>query len=565
MDLPVAAWKRRKRMARHAGHLHLARYREIAEVLAEEGLGALAVSLSLPEALRSRHEPSATTPERLRRALERLGPGAVKIGQLLSTRPDLVPDEYRVELKRLQDDVSPLPFEAIEGVIRESFGAPADEVFATFEHTPIASASIGQVHAARLKSGEDVVVKVQRPSILALVETDLDIMRMQARRLSESGLLPSYIDAIGLAEEFAHAVRQELDYVAEASNIERFRTAMEHNETVTIPRVFHEYSNRRVLTLERLYGIPFNRLDLIDEAKLDRHGLAERGIRAYLSQIFELGVYHADPHPGNLFALPGDRIGFTDFGRVGRVLPGIGDVASDLLLGVVDRDADLAADALWQATVDPGMVDFEQLRLRLSVLIGKYYGVALGEFRVGEVLQDLLDLTREHRLRLPSELVMLLATMALLEGVGRDLDPSFDFIAVARPYAAGVARRDAAPDELTRKLVRTARRWLRTFTGLPSSVDRALRRIAEGELRIAVRPEGYERFLDRAEELADRLAFAVLIASFVIGFSTLLTVEWLARWIQVVLLLGMVAAVVVSAWMFASLLLARLRGRRSSG
>ena len=552
-------------MASAAPHGHLARYREVATVLAEEGLGAVAVRMGLPGALRGAREleRDATTPERLRRSLERLGPAAVKVGQMLSTRPDLLPEEYRVELRRLQDHVSPISYDLVAEVIRVELGGLPEEVFEHFEHEPWASASIGQVHAARLPGGAEVVVKVQRPGVIPTVETDLDIMLTQARRIDASGVVSDGIDVLGVAEEFARAVRAELDYLTEADNVERFSAIFADSEEVRIPHVFRDFTSRRVLTLERLYGIPFNRPDLLDEAHIDRHDLANRGVCAYLEQIFEFGVFHADPHPGNLFALPDNRVGFTDFGRVGTVSPGVGDIAADLLLGVIDRDADLAADALLSASQDPGNVHYEELRRELSTLIGKYWGAALAEIRVGELVEDLLELVRAQHLALPSDLALLMATMAVLEGVGRDLDPSFDFVEVARPYADRMAREQLNPERVTRTVLRTARRLMRTTSQLPSALERALRRVGDGEFRVAMRPDGFERFLDRAEEMVDRLAFAILVAGFIVGFSRLLSVDGLPRWIQVLLFLGMLGALFVSAWMFISILLARWRGRRT--
>lgn len=548
-------------MPRDLSYTHLNRYREVARILADEGLGALAVRLGVPESFRSRHhEPDSTTPERIRHALERIGPVAVKAGQMLSTRPDIVPEEYRLELRRLQDRVAPVSFEEVCRVIEAELGAPPDQVFARFEHEPMASASIGQVHAATLTSGEEVAVKVQRPGILAHAETDLEIMLLQAKRLDASGLVQG-VTVAAVAEEFVSAIRAELDYLTEAENAERFAQVMAASDSVKVPRVFPAYCTRKVLTMERLEGIPFNRPDLIDEARIDRHDLAVRGVQAYLTQIFEIGVFHADPHPGNLFAMTQNRVGFTDFGRIGTVPQGLEDTTADLLLGIVDRDADLAADALLAVSMDGGQVDFEVLRQDISLLVGKYYGVELAAIRVGELLEDLLDLVRQHRLSLPPKLAVMMATLAVLEGVGHDLDPRFDFVEAVRPYAQRLQRRELAPEELARGALRASRRLVRAASELPSSVDRALRRVAGGEFRIAVRPEDYGQFLDRVEELADRLAFAVLVGAFVIGFSTLLSVEWLPTWLKGAMLVGMLGALGVSSWMFVSLLLARWRGR----
>lgn len=554
-------------MARLIAVSHMGRYREVTRVLAEEGLSALAVGLDLPGAhLRHDHAttPDATMPERLRRAMERLGPTAVKVGQMLSTRPDLLPEEYRLELRRLQDEVAPVPYEDIALIIEEDLGGPPDEVFATFAREPLASASIGQVHAATLPDGTEVVVKVQRPGIRAVVETDLDILRAQARKLERANVPPETVDIVAVADEFADAVRRELDYLTEAGNVDRFEAAFDESSGVVIPHAHPEYTTRRVLTLDRIFGVPFNRPDLLDEAGYDRHELANTGVRAYLTQIFRLGFFHADPHPGNIFAMSEGRIGFTDFGRVGVVNPGIGDAATDLLEGIVDRDADLATDALVGVSSSPARLDIDLLRREISNLIGKYHGTELGAIPVGALVEDMLDLVRLHRLGLPSGFVVLMATLAILEGVGRDLDPTFDFVEVARPYADQLAREQFRPAELSRKLLRTGRRLVRTLTDLPSSVDRALRRVAEGEFSIAVRPEGYDGLVSRLEELVDRLSFSVIIAAFVIGFSLLLTLESLPTWLHVVFFLGMLGAVGVAAWMFASIFLARWRGRRRS-
>lgn len=541
---------------------HAARYREIATVLTEEGLSAAAISFGLPGAKRraERDLPDSTIPERIRRSLERLGPTAVKVGQMLSTRPDLIPEQYRIELRRLQDEVAPISYDEVAEVIDEELGAPPLRIFANFEREPLASASIGQVHTAILKTGETAVVKVQRPGVRARVETDLDIVRVQARRLGDSGLVPAYVRTHDIAEEFSEAVRRELDYLEEADNIEVFRRLLSDSTDVCIPRVFREYTTHRVLTLSRVNGIPFNRLSLIDEAGLDRQELAARGVRAYLTMIFRLGMYHADPHPGNLFALDDQRIGFTDFGRIGHVQPGVRDVAADLLMAIVDRDADLAADAIVEASYNPGLIDLSTLEREMSALIGKYYGTQIGQVRVGEMIEDLLELVRRQQLSLPSSLVMMLATMAVLEGVGRDLDPTFDFVRIAEPFVRELTREQYSPDELARRGTRTLRRLGRTVSSMPASVDHALRRVGEGEFHVNLRPEGYEAFVARVEELVDRLSFSLLIAAFVVGFSLLLTNESLPRWVEIIAMVGMLGAVGVSTWMFVSIYVSRWRG-----
>lgn len=548
-------------MARVDGHA--ARYREVVSVFGEEGLSALAVSLGLLGARRMHPDAAdATVPERLRHALERLGPTAVKVGQLLSVRPDLLPEDYRIELRRLQDRVNPVPYEQVAAVVAAELGTPPEQAFAYFGREPMASASIGQVHAARLHDGTEVAVKVQRPDIRGQVETDLDILRSQARRVQASGIVPGSLDVQEVADEFADSVRRELDYLAEAGNVARFGAIFAGSSEVRIPSVHAAYTTRRVLTLDRLVGIPFNRPEELRAAGHDRARLARLGVGAYFRQMFSAGIVHADPHPGNLLALRDGRVGFTDFGRVVNVTPGMRDAIADLLLGIVDRDADLAAEAFEEMSFEPGKLDIGRLERELSVMIGKYHGTTLGQLPIGALVEDMFDLVRTHELALPGEFVMLMTILATLEGVGREFDPGFDFIEVARPLARELYQEEFEPEEVGRELLRSGRRLVRVASDLPSSVDRALRRVADGEFSVGVRPERYEAFLARAEELVDRLAFALLIAAFVIGFSTLLSMERLARSIQVLLTVGMVGAVGVALWTFVSIYLARWRSIR---
>jgi ubiquinone biosynthesis protein len=543
---------------------HTARYKEIASILADEKLIVPAASAGLG-ALLPRHKAredndERPVPVRVRSAIERIGPSAIKVGQLLSTRPDIVPPEWIEQLRGLQDDVPPIDYRLVEEAIEAELGAPPQLVFATFETTPIAAASIGQVHAATLSGGHPVIVKVRRPDIRKQVELDLEIGMRQIRWLDQHGQLPEGLDLVGIAEQFADALRAELDYEQEARNIERIAKEFGDDPNVFIPFVHWEHTTEGVITMDRVEGIPFNRLDLIDEAGLDRRELARRGVDAYLKQIFEHGVYHADPHPGNLFALTDGRIGFTDFGRVAALSGASRDAAIDLLLGFVYRDADLAAESLLEVAREPGRVRIGPLRSDLDRLLGKYHGRELSRIDITEFTMEVMSLVRHHRLGMPGDFGLLMSTMAVLDGVGAELDPEFDFVEQARPFTEEVASEQWSMGGIRKQFARFGRRFSRAATNLPLSADRAMRRLSEGEFRIAVRVSEYEPFVGRIEELVDRLAFAVLIAAFVVGFTLLLATEELAGWIHVLAGIGMIGASIVSIWMFASILLARRRG-----
>ncbi len=545
---------------------HVERYRQIAGILIDEGFdNALdATGLRRFAPVRSRfHREGGIEPDalgvRVRRTLERLGPTFVKVGQAASTRSDVIPEAIVQELMKLQDEVAPFPYEQVREIVKAELGGEPGEVFATFDEAPLASASIGQVHAATLDDGTEVVVKVQRPGITHQVEVDLDILLTQARFVGDHTEIGEYYDVVEIVRGFAEAVRGELDYIGEGQRAERIGAMFEHDDTVAFPKVHWEYTTQRVLTLERLNGIPFNRPHLIDEAGLDRTELAKRGIYCYLEQIFAYGYYHADPHPGNLFALPDGRVGFTDFGRVGTISQVGRDQLADLFLAIIDNDVQMAVDTLVDAAGIPGDLDVAALEAEVSRLIGKYYNRSLREVHIGELISEILNLVRVHHLMMSSELAVLLTTLAVLEGLGTQLDPNFDFVAVTAPFARKMADARMEPRALLRTLMRSLRRSSRMLTDVPESLARLLKRAGQGELRMAVRPTGLEPLMTRLEESVNRLSFALVVAAFVVGLSMLLrdtakpeAFIWIARF-------ALLAAVAVGSWFFVSAIIAHYR------
>ena len=438
-------------------------------------------------------------------------------------------------------------------------GDEPGKVFAAFDETPLASASIGQVHAATLDDGTPVVVKIQRPDVKRIVDVDLDILLTQARFVRDHTEIGEHYDVEELAGGFAEAVRGELDYVAEGQRAERLGRMFEHDDTVAFPKVHWEYTTRRVLTLERFEGIPFNKPQLLDEAGHDRAELAKRGIYCYLDQIFTYGFYHADPHPGNLFALPDGRVGFTDFGRVGSISQIGRDQLADLFLAIVDNDVQMAVDTLVDAAGMPGDLDVAHLEAEVSRLIGKYYNRSLREVHIGELISEILNLIREHHLMMSSELAVLLTTLAVLEGLGTQLDPNFDFVEVTAPFARKLTDARMEPRAVLRNVMRSLRRSSRMLTEVPESLARLLKRAGQGELRMAVRPTGLEPLMTRLEESVNRLSFALVVAAFVIGLSMLLQNTQkpdLFLWVARFALLG---AVAVGSWFFVSAIIAHYR------
>ena len=544
---------------------HLDRYRQIVGVLLDEGLDDLLDQTGLRRfqpvttRLRPERKQRESFAVRLRLTLERLGPTFVKLGQVASTRPDLIPDDVITELRKLQDDVSPFPDEEAFDLIERELGAPIDDLFVDFERTPLAAASLGQVYCAKLPDGTPVCVKVLRPGVEEVVDTDLDILRTQARFVAQHSEIANRYDVVEIADEFANAVRGELDYQIEAGNCERLGSAFADDDTVAFPRVYWEFTTSRVLTTERLFGLPFNRPEKLSEAGLDRAELAKVGIYCYLEQIFEHGFYHADPHPGNLFALDDGRVGFTDFGRCGTISKVGRDQLADLFMAIIDDDSGLAVDTLLNAAGNPGDIDVAELERDVSRLITKYYNKSLQQIRMGELIGEVLDLVRDHHLMLTSELALLLTTLVVLEGLGRLLDPKFDFVAVTAPFARRITSARLSPQALSRTFTHSLRRFVHIGQEIPESLTRLLRRAAQGEFRVAVNPTSLDPIMRRIEEVANRLAFALVVSAFVVGLAMLLSKTVLPDWFVWVARVVFAGALVVGSWFFISILNAHYR------
>lgn len=554
---------------RRAGLLpakHLDRYRHIAEVLADEGLHVFIDALGLgrlaPRGSRRRGAGDHLTVEQhARRALERLGVTFIKGGQALSTRTDLISPALATELRKLQDEVTPEPFDVVRAVVEGELEQPLEAAFAIFEREPLASASIGQVHRAELPDGTPVAVKVQRPGVRAQVDVDLDITLTQAQWVADHVMELADIDVVGVATEFADAVRGELDYVREARNAERLWRAFRDDETVAIPRVHWTHTTSRVLTLELLDGVRMNRMEDLDAAGHDRVLLAQRGIDAYLKMIFDLGFFHADPHPGNFLALPGDRVGFTDFGRVGTMSRESRERFTDLLWAAVNRDDELATDTFLALATSP-RIDEMTLQKEVARLIGKYHGRELGLISPTELFGEILGLVRNHRLGVSNDFALAIATLGVLEGVGTMLDPAFDFAQTATPFVESAMKDRMRPEELFERFTRGWRRSGRFFETLPSTVDRMLRRASRGEIRVAIVPRDYQGLVEQLSELINRLAFALVVAALVIGASSVLSASGVPAWLRVVGQIGLVLSLGVTVWFFWSIISSHYRGRR---
>ncbi|HET7489666.1 MAG TPA: AarF/ABC1/UbiB kinase family protein [Acidimicrobiales bacterium] len=385
---------------------------------------------------RPRRDERSTPAEHLRRALEELGPTFVKLGQLLSSRADVLPPSYQAELARLQDAAPPEPPGTVEAIVEAELGRPLAEVFARFDPVPLAAASIGQAHAATLAGGEAVVVKVRRPGAVALVEVDLAVLESAVRHVSRWVGTARRLDVAGLVGELARTLRAELDYEAEAAHAERIAADFAGDPTVHVPAVHREASTGRVITLERVAGIKVSDLAALEAAGVDRPALARHIVDVVLTMVFERGFFHADPHPGNLFAEPDGRLGLVDFGMVGVLTPATRARLVRVFIATSGADAAALARELLGLGTATRPVDRDRLVRDLDRVLEQLTGGPLGEVRLGPLLQAELGTVRRHGLRLPAELALLVKTAAMTEGLAAILDPDFMLLPAFAPYAA---------------------------------------------------------------------------------------------------------------------------------
>jgi ubiquinone biosynthesis protein len=539
---------------------HLRRYREIVRILARHGFGdalsqlGIGRRLGLPVRL-LRRDPAdleLTRPQRVRLALEELGPTFIKFGQIISTRPDLLPPEYINELSRLQDDVPPEPWEPIRACIEEELGQPIDQVFAHFDETPMAAASLGQVHAATLTSDQEVVVKIQRPDIEHVIDVDLDILYDLARLAQKRTALSQTYDLVEIAEDFAYTLRGELDYRREGHNADRFRENFCDEAYLYIPEVYWDYTTRRVLVLERIYGIKIDDVDALDAAGCDRVEIAKRSARMITKEILEDGFFHADPHPGNFVVMQDEIIGLMDFGMVGHLAPGDRSDLARLYVVAMQQDVLGAADQLMRMGVADRHVDRGALERDLRRMMHKYYGLSIEEFQVGEMIEEFMTVAYRHHLRFPTNLWLVGKTLGMIEGLGLKLAPDFDMFTFAQDYVRRYRRRLLLPTEWGPSVVRGSVDLADLMLRLPKQTTRLLDQAERGQLEMQMRMPDMDNAVDRLDRIANRLSLAMLTAAFTVGIGLVvrnIDLAWPWGWLTWFVMAGFIGVSILGIWL----------------
>lgn len=505
---------------------HLGRYRQIAATAASHGLGPLVAEFGLGWMIpyhwgllgHPRRELAYTRPEHLRTALAELGTTFIKLGQVLSTRSDLLSPPYVVELATLRDCAPPAPTEAIIERIEKELGAPVGNLFESFNSEPLASASIGQVHEAVLHSGESVVVKVQKPGVKEQVEKDLDILSDFASRGASSSYGATY-DLAALVDEFAWALRGELDYMREGRNADLFRRNFTDEDCVYVPRIFWEYTTVHVLTMEKIIGTPFEEAISESNSRLDRKALASNLTRWILKQIFEDGFFHADPHPGNFFLMDGDVLGVVDFGMVGYIDEESRDNLLKLLQAIMQQDSLSVMDLMAQLGAVGRAGNPAALGREIHRVLASYYGLELGEMRLATMLEDLMGTVRRHRLHIPADLAVLLKTLIMLEGLVERIDPQFPLAQVLEPYAEETRTRLKAAGRWAHRVARGAAEGAALSMELPATLRRLMGMLERGDLEVSLNHQELAEALSGFNSMLRRLAAAVLVGSAIIAWA----------------------------------------------
>ncbi len=508
---------------------NIIRYHQILQILAKYGFGDILQALRIDKYIKGlkwvQDEESVLSqprPVRLRLALEELGPTFIKLGQVLATRPDLLPQEYIHELTLLQDRVPEFPAKEAKMIILEELGALPEELFREFSEEPIAAASIAQVHWAVTKEGNPVVVKVQRPGIREIIENDIEIL-IHLAEIGEAHVEEfSIIQPSGIIKEFARSIEKELHFKIEATNARRFRAMLKNNPHLNAPRIFRKYSTDRVLTMEQVKGLRctefiHNREDYAWQFNL--RDIANYGVDSILEQIFVHGFYHADPHPGNIFLQEGDVLCFIDFGMMGRITLEDRRCFARLLDSVIRRDQERIVSGCLKFTDPLGEVDLVRLSEDICDLIDENLYLPIDELHLSEVFEKIMNILVMNRLRIKPDLYMLFKTVMTLERLGRDLDPHLKIIAHLEPFVKKLRWMTLSPSNLWRRFSGPAEDFIDVAGRIPLDIQKILAQTRDGNLQVRIKLADIDSLEDKMMKASDKLSYAIVLAALVIGSS----------------------------------------------
>ena len=545
---------------------HLKRYRDVAKVLARHGFGffveeiGLLHMLSLPKRLFADMEEidPKSVGERIRQVIEELGPTYVKIGQMASTRADVIPADILHELEKLQDNVPPFSFEAVSRIIEEELGSPLGEIYSSFDEKALAAASIGQVHCARLHTGEKVAVKVQRPQIKAMIETDLEIL-MDLATLAEHRMeRMERLQLRDVVEEFAKSLRNELDYTVEARNSEKIAKQFKSDPTIYIPTIHWDYSTQTVLTMEFVEGQKLNQFEGFDEEGYDRKALAEHLVKALFHQVLIEGFFHADPHPGNILLLEGGVIAFIDFGMVGRLTLDMKNNFASVVIAMMRQNTESMIKAVLRIGIVPDDVKLSLLTNDVDELRENYVDVPMSRISLGEAISDLFEVAFRHRIRIPSDFTLLAKCLLTLEGIVEKLDPQLSIMDMAEPFGIQLLKERYRPSTIAGRIWHNITDYGDLLVDLPKQLKDLMRDMVRGRVRLEVSVPELDIFLKKLDRITNQLSFSIILLSFSIVMAGLIIASSLGSqpiliWRIPAIEIGFGMATLMLLWLFISI------------
>ena len=546
---------------------NLMRYQQIIGIILKYGFGNIIDAMHIDRYIESGRElipfvkshekvEKLSKNQRIRMVFEELGPTFIKMGQVLSSRPDLIPVALLNELAQLQDHVPPFGFDNVKAIIASEFGRPYDEIFKSIEKIPFASASIGQVHKAWTNSNIQIAVKIQRPGIRKIIETDLEIMLHIASIMENNIEEVAFFKPVKIVEEFAKTLAKELDFSIEASNMERMAEQFKDDKTIHIPKVYFDESSVRVLSMEYIRGIKADDVDAIKLAGLDTKLITRRGADFYMKQVFEHGFFHADPHPGNIFILEKNRIGPVDFGMVGFVDQQTREVFVDLIHSITTDNFKLTARLLCELSEYENQPDLKLLEKDLSLFVSTHLLKSLKDIKTARMVNQFLELCAIHNLKIPPDFFLMIKAFISIEGLGKKLDPDFDILSHAIPYVAAAKYRKFSPSKIVNDFMGIARESYKLFQIFPTDAVEIMRLTKSGKLSFNMKIEGFDKMLNTQDQTSNRIAFSIIIAALILGSAMLINsnVPPILFGVSVIGIAGFIAAAVMGIWLLVAII-----------
>ncbi|MFW5979746.1 MAG: ABC1 kinase family protein [Halanaerobiales bacterium] len=541
---------------------HIKRYRQIAQVLLKHGLGFIIDWLDLGKYLpfskrlqKSDEIDRKTIAVRIRLVLQELGPTYIKLGQLISTRADILPPNYIEEFKKLQDEVKSVQFSEIEKILIEELGEDYRQKFKHIDEKAKAAASIAQTHKAVLKNNTPVIIKIQRPEIKKTIQVDLEIMENFAEMLVERNLLPDFISPKKIIKKFKETIIKELDFTRELDNISRFKNNLSENPNIIIPEVHRELSSKRLLVMEEIKGVKISQID--DSSKtLDRPFLARLGAKSLVQQILIDGLFHADPHPGNIFVVDEDKIAYIDFGMVGQLSREDQDNFAIMFIALIKKEINIMVDKLLEVSNTSSNIDRKNLKLDIDDLINRYYSRPLKDIELGMVFSDLQKIIFKYHINLPEEYFLLIRAIGVSEGVGTSLDPSFNLMEISDEIIMDLIKDRLKPKNLADRLVRNIWSLKQSTRKFPRKMGNFLNKLVEDDFTINFAHTNLEPLIDKLDIASNRLSISLIISSLIIGSTMILQTGMKPIILGIPLLgfLGYITAGVLGLWLVIAIL-----------